>query len=491
MDSEGGSSHKRQKTAERDLDCSNASRGVWLVKVPKYISSLWEKSQPLSEAGRLKIMRNGGKTDITFSLSDEMLKNTDGSVKTDLPKEHRFVISNIAHQTLAVFGYENEENGKLVLGGHVLQKGECRPLADKRYMDLKRDMILKASQPERQVKQLSKAVTSFKPISDHKHNGSVLSPALFLLYLSGIKSVIKRKCEVGAFADDIVLWKSDSDLMKLERDINLVLDFTLDHKLTFNHTKSVVSFFTTNRKLYNYQPNIFLYNQPLTINKHPKYLGFLLNPEILGSKHIVFKARKWLNILRYISGCDWGADAGTLRNMYISLIRPILEYGVPAYCSASITNLQKLEKVQLWAARIITGLKNTCPRDILTSKIGVITRDSGETVPSAKWSLNLTIGAAEPHHLSQCLDPVDDLDGVFFHPELPVHMNKQPVLPAFLKQLALERIGDIPIDAVQVYTDGSRDDYYRSGNGIYIKSQDHILRIQRRNPDGCLVFAVS
>ncbi|GFW82820.1 RNase H domain-containing protein [Trichonephila clavipes] len=72
--------------------------------------------------------------------------------------------------------------------------------------------------------------------------------------------------------------------------------------------------------------------------------------------------------------------------------------------------------------------------------------------------------------------------------ELPVHVNKQADLPAYLKQLALERIGDIPIDAVQVYTDGSRDDNYRSGSGIYIKSQDHILRIQRRNPDGCSVF---
>ncbi|GFU82869.1 uncharacterized protein TNCV_266661 [Trichonephila clavipes] len=36
--------------------------------------------------------------------------------------------------------------------------------------------------------------------------------------------------------------------------------------------------------------------------------------------------------------------------------------------------------------------------------------------------------------------------------------------------------------------DGSRDNYYRSGSGIYIKSQDHILRIQRRSPDGCSVF---
>ncbi|GFX80174.1 RNase H domain-containing protein [Trichonephila clavipes] len=40
----------------------------------------------------------------------------------------------------------------------------------------------------------------------------------------------------------------------------------------------------------------------------------------------------------------------------------------------------------------------------------------------------------------------------------------------------------------EVYTDGSRDDNYRSGSGIYIISQDHILRIQRRNPDGCSVF---
>ncbi|GFX70111.1 uncharacterized protein TNCV_4615491 [Trichonephila clavipes] len=32
------------------------------------------------------------------------------------------------------------------------------------------------------------------------------------------------------------------------------------------------------------------------------------------------------------------------------------------------------------------------------------------------------------------------------------------------------------------------DDYYRSGSGIYIKPQDHILRIQRRNTDGCSVF---
>ncbi|GFU84120.1 putative RNA-directed DNA polymerase from transposon BS [Trichonephila clavipes] len=137
--------------------------------------------------------------------------------------------------------------------------------------------------------------------------GSVLSPTLFSLYLSGIENVIKRKCEIDAFEDDIVLWKSDSDLTKLDTDINLVLEdipnFALDHKLTFNPTKSPVIFFTTNRKLYNFHINIFLHDQLLTVDKHPKYLGFILNPEIQGNKHIdsiLLKARKRQHLEIYL-----------------------------------------------------------------------------------------------------------------------------------------------------------------------------------------------
>ncbi|GFX94004.1 uncharacterized protein TNCV_3413661 [Trichonephila clavipes] len=173
---------------------------------------------------------------------------------------------------------------------------------------------------------------------------------------------------------------------------------------------------------------------------------------------------------------------------------------------------------------VTTGLRNTCPRDIILfeadrqplsfrrracltkyyNKLRSLDSRNHTSAYFKDWcnnqklrrnssfsqmvSFNFTVGAVEPHHLSQCLDPAYDLDGVFFHPESPVHVNKHADLLAYLKQLALERIGDIPVDDVQVYTDGSRDDNYRSGSGIYIKSQDHILRIQRKNPDGCSVF---
>lgn len=42
---------------DRDLDLSNASRGVWLVKVPKYIANRWEKAPGDIEVGKLKISK--------------------------------------------------------------------------------------------------------------------------------------------------------------------------------------------------------------------------------------------------------------------------------------------------------------------------------------------------------------------------------------------------------------------------------------------------
>ncbi|GFT15186.1 putative RNA-directed DNA polymerase from transposon BS [Nephila pilipes] len=107
----------------------------------------------------------------------------------------------------------------------------------------------------------------------------------------------------------------------------------------------MVGFFTTYRKLYGFHPSIFLNHQPLSVHKHSKYLGFVLGPEILSNKyidHVVLRSRMSLNILKCILGRDCGANASALRNTYISLVRPILEYGYPIYCCASNSNLHKL-----------------------------------------------------------------------------------------------------------------------------------------------------
>ena len=39
----------------QDVDLNNANRGVWLVKVPKYIADRWERAKDGTDVGQLRI----------------------------------------------------------------------------------------------------------------------------------------------------------------------------------------------------------------------------------------------------------------------------------------------------------------------------------------------------------------------------------------------------------------------------------------------------
>ncbi|GFX39253.1 putative RNA-directed DNA polymerase from transposon BS [Trichonephila clavipes] len=163
---------------------------------------------------------------------------------------------------------------------------------------------------------------SFRPIALTSITWLGFEPYLVYTFLVGIEKVINNDCEIGVFADDIVLWSSGSDTEKVEESVNLVLadvwSFAVNHKLNFSPSKSTVGFFTANRKLYNFRPRILLNSQPLEIEKHPRYLGFILDPEILNNRHLehlALRASKCIKILKYISGRDWGADVGTQKHL--------------------------------------------------------------------------------------------------------------------------------------------------------------------------------
>ncbi|KAK9496996.1 hypothetical protein O3M35_012793 [Rhynocoris fuscipes] len=164
---------------DRDLDLSNSGRGVWLVKVPKYISNRWEKAPGNIEVGKLKISKaTGQKAQVSLTLSESVLCLKEPG-EQNIPKDHRLDVSMVTKQTLGVFSHYCPsanpdaivpESEKLCLEGKIVQKLECRPYADNCYMKLKLESIRKASVPTRQLKQLDRIVPNFKPVSDHKHN---------------------------------------------------------------------------------------------------------------------------------------------------------------------------------------------------------------------------------------------------------------------------------------------------------------------------------
>lgn len=97
------SKEEPNKHIDKELDLSNAGRGVWLVKVPKYIATKWEKASSMTEVGKLRISKQQGqKAQVSLTLSDAVL-NTDPDEK--IPKDHRLDVSQVTKQTLGVFSH--------------------------------------------------------------------------------------------------------------------------------------------------------------------------------------------------------------------------------------------------------------------------------------------------------------------------------------------------------------------------------------------------
>jgi len=186
---EGGGKEKAGKKTDRDLDLANNGRTVWLVKVPKYISDRWERAPANSEVGRLRIKKTpGAKHEVNFTLADSICAQVTGLSETDnnamvrnsstaqeVPRDVKFKVSSVNAQTLGVFSHTTMDQestpglpDKLSLEGNVVHRAECLPIEGSLYNKIKREAIIKAGQPVRQMQRLDRHVTSFKPIARHQ-----------------------------------------------------------------------------------------------------------------------------------------------------------------------------------------------------------------------------------------------------------------------------------------------------------------------------------
>ncbi|KAG7999608.1 General transcription factor IIF subunit 2, partial [Nibea albiflora] len=87
---------------EVNLSGVKQSQGVWLVKVPKYLSQQWDKATEKGDVGKISI----GRYAVRFSLNEELtmldaVGEKDASLQ--VPKDHPFTMHTVGGQTMAVF----------------------------------------------------------------------------------------------------------------------------------------------------------------------------------------------------------------------------------------------------------------------------------------------------------------------------------------------------------------------------------------------------
>ena len=148
------------------------------------------------------------------------------------------------------------------------------------------------------VKSVSVPVTSSVP------QGSVLGPALFLLYIKDIVYSIQES-NIRLFADDTLIYRSircPGDALALQKDLEKVHKWSLINMMKFNTSKSNIVFSNT-KESNNLPTNYVIANVTISKSSVVKYLGITLqannsrwNTHITG---VIAKARKILGIVKH------------------------------------------------------------------------------------------------------------------------------------------------------------------------------------------------
>ena len=96
-----------------------------------------------------------------------------------------------------------------------------------------------------------------------------------------------------------------------------------------------------------------LNNQPLDLVDTFKYLGVTLSRDMSWSHHINSVCAKARQILGLIYRRFYHhSDSATILTLYVSLVRPYLEYASPVWSPYTIGDIAQLERVQKFALRM-------------------------------------------------------------------------------------------------------------------------------------------
>ena len=103
-------------------------------------------------------------------------------------------------------------------------------------------------------------------------------------------------------------------------------------------------------------------------NSHT-YLGITLSSDLSWDAHIVRIVNKANKRLALLKRLKFKLSRKTLSKLYLTMIRPILEYGCVIFDSGS-NRLSDLEAVQTEAARLCTGALRHTPRGRVLAELG-------------------------------------------------------------------------------------------------------------------------
>ena len=188
------------------------------------------------------------------------------------------------------------------------------------------------------------------PVTSGVPQGSVLGPALFLLYTNDLPDTIDS--QVRLFADDTVLYrtiKSDTDHHRLQTDLDNLTEWAMAWDMQFHPAKCLVMNISKKR-----HPSKFTYSlhsTDLKTTDTAKYLGITISQDMKWTKHITQTCSRANRALGFIRRNIKVRSPRIKEKLYNSLVRPHVEYASAVWSPHEVKPIHQLEMVQRRAAR--------------------------------------------------------------------------------------------------------------------------------------------
>ena len=195
------------------------------------------------------------------------------------------------------------------------------------------------------------------PVTSGVPQGSILGPALFLLYVNNLPDVI-TKSQVVMFADDTKVYKemkSQDDGAALQQDLHSLSLWSAAPGLAFNEKKCKLHSIT--RKCKPISSIYEINGRTIQSCEEKRDLGDLVDCDLTWRSQVCHQAARANKLLGYIRrNARYVRSTSTRRTLYLGLVHAHFAYATQVWAPQAIELISKLEKIQSRATKFILQL---------------------------------------------------------------------------------------------------------------------------------------